>query len=388
MKKVLFFIPSFPVVTETVILRDILYLQKSKKIDLVVFSLAPGSGDLPLELQSVTYYKNFDFFTFLKTFKLLFKFPINYYFLLKFDLFFILKSLYYASYISRFAPDEIHAHFLSKESTIALIVSKVLNIPISFNGHANDITSYPHLLEEKIRSSKFVSICNRNAYNYALKATSESKEKIHLINHSLDIESLLSIPYKRKSHKEPWIFVGGTRLVEKKGLMYLIEALKLLKDQNIIVHLFLLKKGPLFNLFSKKIKELNIENKISFIGTSEGAKFDELVYYYRNSDIFVFPNIKLSNGREDGIANVTIEAGIYSLPIITTDAGSNLEFLENNKSAIIVSQRSSKEIADAISYLLNNPEKARKLAENAHKTALKMFSPENTVQKLEMLLLK
>ena len=67
-KKVLIFIPTFPVLTETFIEREVSQLAKSDKLDLVVVSMKKGSGVLSEASEKVTSYQRLDREHFLKGF--------------------------------------------------------------------------------------------------------------------------------------------------------------------------------------------------------------------------------------------------------------------------------------------------------------------------------
>ena len=55
--------------------------------------------------------------------------------------------------------DLIHAHFIDRAATVALIVSRLLNVPYSITAHARDIYVNPILLPEKIAGACFVVTC-------------------------------------------------------------------------------------------------------------------------------------------------------------------------------------------------------------------------------------
>ena len=54
-----------------------------------------------------------------------------------------IKSLGYAKAFSKYNPEIIYVHFLSKPSTIALAVSIILNVPLAIAAHARDVLEYP-----------------------------------------------------------------------------------------------------------------------------------------------------------------------------------------------------------------------------------------------------
>ena len=103
-----------------------------------------------------------------------------------------LKALGYTKIFSEYKPDLIFAHFMSTPSTIAMISSKILDVPLAISAHAKDITVEAEYVEEKIEAAKFIAICNKNAYDYLLRMSNiNNPDNIHLIYHGVDFKKLL-----------------------------------------------------------------------------------------------------------------------------------------------------------------------------------------------------
>ena len=94
-------------------------------------------------------------------------------------------------------------------------------------------------------------------------------------------------------------------------------------------------------------------------------------------DVFVLPSLN------EGISNTILEAMAAGLAIVTTSIPANKELIENNHSGLLVQARDSVEMADAIQRLLNSPDLARKLGENALQRATNDFSINTMTSKYE-----
>jgi N-acetylgalactosamine-N,N'-diacetylbacillosaminyl-diphospho-undecaprenol 4-alpha-N-acetylgalactosaminyltransferase len=88
----------------------------------------------------------------------------------------------------------------------------------------------------------------------------------------------------------------------------LIRSLEYLDFKNW--HLNLIGNGPLRNYLMDLTKELNIQEKVSFLGSVDSKLF------YSNSDIFVLPSLI------EGFPNALVEAMSFGLPVISTDCRS------------------------------------------------------------------
>ncbi|MFC1621924.1 glycosyltransferase family 4 protein [Patescibacteria group bacterium] len=381
--------PKFPKLTETFIERDISKLVELGNLDVKVLFLEKGEGKMSEFSSSVSEEARltwWDSFCALRFFVTKFGRVFEVFFLIK-NVYLFLKSVGYAQVFSKYNPDEIHAHFMSEPSTIAMGAATILGVPFSINAHARDVTEYPTLEEEKVKRAKFITVCNTNVFEVCKNFIPGAKN-IFKIYHGVSRAELFSSPLTIVKPKRPVIFSGGARLVGKKGHKYLIEAAEILSDKNYDFEVHIAGGGPLHKELQNQVKSSGLGDMVFFHGGEKGVPFDTVSQYYRIADILVSPNIALEEGDVDGIPNALIEAALAKLPIITTDAGSILEFVEHEFNGLVVPQKSSKSLASAIEMLLNDEDLRRELGKNAQSKAIKMFDIERNVRELEKLLLK
>lgn len=393
-KRIVIFIPEFPVVTQTFIQRDIVELASSETLDISIVSLKRGNAILDTSISSRVHYQRLSLLLALGTvFSVLFNLKTFFSFLKLLDqeekgsaianAYLVFKSFAYAKILQGHAPDEIHAHFYSDFSTIAMFAAAMLDVPFSVNAHARDVTEYPHLASKKAEMARFISVCNKNAFDKLISYAGSAASKVHLVHHGVDSTKIFE-GQTRRGGDVPKIFMGGTRLTEKKGITYMIEASKQLKDDGIAHNVVVIGPDELSGALQKKVADLNLTDTFEIVG--KGLPFEELVTHYFSSEIFVLPNIETDSGDVDGIPNALIEASLAGLAIVTTDAGSNLELIEDEKSGLIVSQRDVSALVAAIRRLIEDPNLRNKLGIVAKSSAEAMFSTKNTVSKLEDLL--
>ena len=147
-----------------------------------------------------------------------------------------------------------------------------------------------------------------------IKHYSVPAEKIHLLYNGVDLERFTPV------NKEKWrrqvrnsltlrpdaklvLFVGSGFM--RKGLQVLLEAVSLMKDNEIRV--LVIGKGPVHK-FKAKAERYGIEGRIIFLGPQK-----EIEKYYFAADLFVLPTIY------DPFSNATLEAMASGLPVITTE---------------------------------------------------------------------
>ena len=160
------------------------------------------------------------------------------------------------------------------------------------------------------------------------------------------------------------------RLVKEKGYLDLFKAFK--KIIEIFPNTMLLVIGPLELEKSDKfkpaiVKDYGIEKNVIFLGERTDA--NEL---YALMDVFVLPSYR------EGLGISIIEASAMERPIVATDIRGCREAVDNNKTGILVPVKNSEKLAQAIIYLLKNPDVAREMGKQGREKVLKEFD-ENMV---------
>ena len=205
--------------------------------------------------------------------------------------------------------------------------------------------------------------------------------KLKLIYHGVDPKSLaLPNGTSFKKPDQPFIFTIG-RLEEKKGIKYLIGASEILKKE--VSHLiYVAAGGPLLGELKSLIKSKGLEKSFVLLGETP---FNEILPYLHAADVYVQPSINAQGGDADGVPNSLIEAAMLKVPIVTTDAGSISDFL-NSSNALIVPQKDSVKLAEAIKKLLSDTDLRNSLSSAAYNKAVGMFDLEESVSEIESLL--
>ena len=162
--------------------------------------------------------------------------------------------------------------------------------------------------------------------------------------------------YRLKS--APTILCVG-RLVKRKGQDKLISALPKIKEEFPNVKLLVVGEGPLGKKLFKLVKKLGLEDNVIFVGR---VSYEELPKYFRVGDIFAMPARTRNFGLEvEGLGIVYLEASATGLPVIVGSSGGAPDALIQGETGYVVDGRNTLEIARQISYLIRDPESARRL---------------------------
>ena len=258
--------------------------------------------------------------------------------------------------------DIIHANWLIPQG----IIQSFFKTPFVITGHGGDVSSLNNILIKRLKIKALHRASGITVVSKELKSqlnTYYPEEHVQVVSMGCDTGKFG--PQHRidnfygTSEKKTILFVG--RLAEKKGVRYLIEAVKDIDARVIIVG-----AGPL----EKQLKKQAISqgSKIHFLGAKN---HDELVSIYASADIFVAPSIVAKDGDKEGLPTTIIEAMASGLPVIGSDSGGIREIIINNENGFLVHEKRTTEIAEKLQILLNDNELYLYMKENALKTAEK-----------------
>ena len=223
----------------------------------------------------------------------------------------------YAAYLLRSLPlDRLHAHFLDRAATVALVAGRFLRLPYSVTAHANDIYKDPVLLFEKIKEATFVVTVSQFNKSYILDLYPDlGSDKIHVLHPWVDLEHFQPPPTNNTIHDELRVLSVG-RLVEKKGHQYLIEACHLLKLRDVDFECHIIGDGPLKSELKADINRYKLQEQVHLLGAQPQSKvLDSLAW----CDVFVLACVIAQDGDRDGMPVALAEAMAMEVPVISTN---------------------------------------------------------------------
>ncbi|MAT97551.1 MAG: colanic acid biosynthesis glycosyltransferase WcaL [Anaerolineaceae bacterium] len=285
----------------------------------------------------------------------------------------------YAAFLQRQQPGHhIHAHFVDRAATAAIVMSRLLNRPYSVTAHANDIYVDPVLLPEKMAEAKFVATCTRyNETHLARLNGNGMGKKLHCIYHGLDIDQYQPVKGKRPSTTPLLLAVG--QLKEKKGFAHLLRACRLLKDQAYDFQCHIVGEGPDRQALTHQIQQLGLGETVELCGA---LPHQGVIDKYRAADIFVLPCITGQDGDRDGIPNVILEAMAMELPVVSTRHSGIPEVVVDGVNGLLVPPADDTALARALAKLLDDENGRSQLGQRGRQTVIESFSVEKNVERL------
>jgi glycosyltransferase involved in cell wall biosynthesis len=260
-------------------------------------------------------------------------------------------------------PDVVHTHLYS--TTYATPVSIITGVPTRIHTIHSIAKKEVGWLKRKVNKFfyKFCSLIPV-AISPAVQESVISEyglltKKIPLIYNGVDIKKCIPKKSYIGNKIQTIIHIGSFK--EAKNHLGLLESFKIVHDHAPNTLLKLIGIGDLENSIEEKVKELDLEMDVEFLGLKSN------VYpYLSESDIFVLPSIW------EGMPISLIEAMATGLPIVATAVGGVPDMIENKVTGILVST-DNEQIARALLLLINDCNLREKLGIAARNVS-KVFS--------------
>lgn len=272
----------------------------------------------------------------------------------------------------------VHGHFANIPTTLAVFASRVLGITYSFTGHAWDIFVPANQagLPAKISGARFVATCT--GFNTTVLArfcrTEQDRGKIWRNYHGLDLRR-----YVATEARDAQRIIAGGSLVEKKGLLYLVEAAALLRARGVPFHAAIVGEGPQRAELESAIARHDLGAFVTLAGSMPN---EQLMERMRTSAMVVLPCIETRAGYMDGIPNILIESLALEVPVVSSPISGIPELVTDGETGLLAPPRDAVALARAIESLLRDPARGREIGRRGRARVEAMFDLERNAQEL------
>ena len=235
--------------------------------------------------------------------------------------------------------DWIDAHYVYPDGFAAVLLGKLLRIPVMLTARGTDINLFPafRLIRGMIvwalrRTSGVIAVSG--ALKRAMVALGISPESIRVIGNGVDSERFRmcdrGVARERLGLAEniPLVVSVGN-LVACKGFSSLIAAVAQLLPRYPDVRLYIVGDGPLRGELERLCHRLGVSSSIRFVGQKPQK---ELPLWYNAADVSC-----LASSRE-GWPNVLLESLACGTPVVATRVGGVPEILTSSELGFVVEQ--------------------------------------------------
>jgi glycosyltransferase involved in cell wall biosynthesis len=277
----------------------------------------------------------------------------------------------------------VHAHFAHHPTVAALALGALAGIPFSFTCHAHDVYLQRAMLGEKVHRAAFVVAISRLLRDQYIARCAQQKdlERVYVIHcGATSTRQQHPVPADAPS---PLRVLAVARLVEKKGLSFLIEACALLRQRGRELSCEIIGCGPLRAQLQAQIEQAGLGSVVRLLG---GRSQEEVSEALSRAMLFVQPSIVASDGDMEGIPVSLMEAMAAQVPVVATRTGAISELVEDGETGVLVPPGSSAALASAIERLADDPTYAGRLSGQARRYVEAEFDLTRNVAALDLLL--
>lgn len=277
------------------------------------------------------------------------------------------------------AIHHIHSQWAHSCCSIAMYAAWLLNKPFSFTGHGADLWRDRVALEDKIRRAEFIA-CISNFHRELYLKHGARTEQLHIVYCGIDT-SQFAPPAADAIPNDGIIHIRSSgRLVEKKGFPYLIEACRILKDRKLPFECTIGGSGPMEEELKALVAKLDLTDCVTVTG--QAIKQEDIAAFAHSGTVYCLPCIWASDNDADGLPQMLMENMACGLPAVSTRLVGIPDLIIDGETGILVDPNNAEQIADAIQRIANEPDLAKRLAENGRQHILDHFQLEPALQPL------
>jgi glycosyltransferase involved in cell wall biosynthesis len=233
-------------------------------------------------------------------------------------------------------------------------------------------------------------LCNRTiCVSYAIRERlvheyGFSPERTVTIANGVDLKYYDMADQKGLNQENPYlnfdpnktVIVCLARLVPRKRIDVLLEALSLLTKDGISYKCLIVGSGPLESELRERPGVLGISEHVDFVGYAGDVR-----PYLSMANIYVAPSDK------EGLPLTLIEAMASGLPCIATNIAGHNEVVINGSTGLLIPPGAPREMAEAIKYLMTHKEERIRMGFNGRKRVEDFFDIENSMAGIIQVLL-
>ena len=206
-----------------------------------------------------------------------------------------------------------------------------------------------------------VGVLSKEEKNNFSVAYPELKDKFYIVKNvvnSTRFQIKSDFRERHKISKQKTVFLFIARFIESKGILEVIKAFSVVKKRHTDTHLLLVGDGVMMKAAKELVATLKLEKETTFTGYIDEIKTPEI---YLGSNILVFPTVT------EGFSMTVFNSAAAGIPIITSKIRAAADYLKEPDNCLWVEPKDCEMLVEKMSYLLNRPQLAEKMAINNRK---------------------
>ncbi len=281
--------------------------------------------------------------------------------------------------------EHLHGSLMTAAHAAAFNAARALQTPftlMAYSGHDIFTKRDPDLYRAAASDALCVSVIVEDAFmcDWMREQYDVPAGKIGIVPNSFDLDL-----YQLREPREPRDSVSIlsiARFVEKKGLIYLIEAFNQLAAARTNVELWLVGYGP----EESRLRAAAGGNaRIKFLGALSEEETRRL---YTEADIFCLPCVQTATGDADGVPTTLLEAMAFELPVIGTNLLSTPCYIKDGQDGLLVPPRDVAKLAEALEHLCADAALREAMGKRGRARVTEVCDIKRNIKRLEQIFLE
>lgn len=272
------------------------------------------------------------------------------------------NALELAELLAPMRPRHIHVYSSTHPTNVAMGAAHLLGVPFSLSSYVDFEFAYSHkLLAEKFARATFFRVVTHHCVGALLaelglpNAEAARAPAIYL---GLDLDRW----QERAALAGAGRIFSAARFVEKKGLRFMPDAMRILRSRGVHAQWRVAGDGPERGAIEAAARDAGVLDSIAFLGPidSESVRRELLA-----SDVAALPCVLASDGERDGIPIFLNEAMALGVPVVTTPISGIPEMVRHGETGFLCEPADSASLADALQGALQDRVAALRVASTA-----------------------
>lgn len=257
--------------------------------------------------------------------------------------------------VRKYHYDVIHAHWIIPQGLVAILARPLARSrpSVVVTSHGGDLFALQGSLLARLkkwitRRADALTVVSNVMRHKAVAMGLKDERSIRSI--PMGVESGGSfVPPAQNAVRKDLLFVG--RLVDKKGVEYLLRALPEILAHHPDTKLTVIGDGPLRSALMRICSELGVAESVTFTGSLTNR---DIPPYVQSCAIAIFPSVVTDSGDQEGTPVAIMEAMACACPVIVSDYPGARDIIQPDANGLLVEQKHPGQIAQAVNRLLGD----------------------------------
>lgn len=270
--------------------------------------------------------------------------------------------------------DAIHAHWIIPQGLVVALLTKVLRKtpPWLVTSHGGDLYALRGRILTSLKgwvlgSADAISVVSNAMREYCVRHGVEP-ERIVVQSMGVDLDQKFT-PGDAKVARRGLVFIG--RLVDKKGVSHLIDAMVILNKRYPNLNLQVVGDGPLRESLVDQARDGGVSDSIAFVGSVAN---DDVPRYLRSASIAVMPSVVAPSGDQEGLGLVAVEAMGCGCAVVASDLPAVRDTVKDGVTGLMARPGDGVDLARQIARILDDDRLRKALADSGRRHAIENFN--------------